>query len=353
MFQHMTFDYIISEMLANISSDIDTREGSVIYDALAPIAIEQAQMYINLDVVLSETFGNTASREFLILRAFERGLSPYSATYAIWRGEFNIAVPIGSRFSLDDLNFIVTDTISDTEFTLQCESLGSVGNKNYGTLIPIQYINGLTSASLVELLIPAQDDEDTEVFRSRYINSFSSQAFGGNIADYLEKTNSIDGVGACKVTPCWNGGGTVKLTILDAQLGSATATLIDLVQETIDPTRDASGIGIAPIGHIVTVDTADSVNISISTNITFDTGYYFDNFVGLITSAVEEYFAELRSDWADYSNLIVRIAQIETNIMAIKGIIDICDTYINGDAQNLTLSSNQIPFLLDISTLSS
>ena len=38
---------------------------------------------------------------------------------------------------------------------------------------------------------------------------------------------------------------------------------------------------------------------------------------------------ELRQDWANQSNLIVRIAHIETRI-AITGIADIRDTKING-----------------------
>lgn len=215
MFEAYSFNSILADLLSNVPSDVDTREGSVIYDALAPVAIELSQMYINLDVVLAETFGDTASRDFLVRRAFERGVSPYSATFAVWKGDFNMPVSIGARFSLDELNFVVTSAISDTSFMLQCETVGTVGNKSYGSLIPIDYISGLTSAVLSELLVPAQDDEDTEVFRERYLNSFDSQAFGGNVADYLAKTNSIDGVGATKVTPVWNGGGTVKLTILE------------------------------------------------------------------------------------------------------------------------------------------
>ena len=39
------------------------------------------------------------------------------------------------------------------------------------------------------------------------------KSYGGNVTDYLTKTNSIAGVGSTKVTPIWDGGGTVKLTI--------------------------------------------------------------------------------------------------------------------------------------------
>lgn len=39
-------------------------------------------MYLELDVVLNETFADTATMEYLVRRAAERGLTPYPATYA-------------------------------------------------------------------------------------------------------------------------------------------------------------------------------------------------------------------------------------------------------------------------------
>ena len=67
------------------------------------------------------------------------------------------------------------------------------------------YIDGLNYAELSELLIPGADEEETETFRQRYVDSLTSQAFGGNQADYKEKVLSLPGVGAVKVFPVWNG----------------------------------------------------------------------------------------------------------------------------------------------------
>ena len=44
----------------------------------------------------------------------------------------------------------------------------------------------------------------TEDLRQRYFDSFEEKAFGGNVRDYLEKTNAIPGVGSTKVTRVWN-----------------------------------------------------------------------------------------------------------------------------------------------------
>jgi uncharacterized phage protein gp47/JayE len=108
MYENMTFEVILQRMLDRVSNNLNKREGSIIYDALAPAAVELQLMYIEFDIILKETFGDTASREYLIRRAAERGIIPYAATYAVLKGEFTpttLNIPIGSRFSLNDLNY--------------------------------------------------------------------------------------------------------------------------------------------------------------------------------------------------------------------------------------------------------
>ena len=56
----------------------------------------------------------------------------------------------------------------------------------------------------MELLIPGEDEEETERFRTRYLESFSSQAFGGNAAGYRERVTALPGVGAVRVQRAWN-----------------------------------------------------------------------------------------------------------------------------------------------------
>lgn len=350
MYENVTYELIMNRMLDRVSEQVDKREGSVIWDALAPAAVELELMYIEFELILQETFGDTASREYLIRRAKERGITPYPATYALLKGEFNIDVPIGSRFSLNELNYSVVEQIGTGVFKMECEALGVQGNKYFGDLIPIEYIDGLQTAKLTELLIPGEDEEDTESLRTRYFESFDTKPFGGNQKDYIQKTNSIAGVGSTKVTPIWDGGGTVKLTILNSEFDKASFELVNTVQQEIDPTKDGHGVGIAPIGHIVTVNTAEEIAVNITSNIIFDEGYSFTGQKQNIIDAISAYLLELRKEWANQTNLVVRIAQIETRILAIKGIIDISGTKINGASSNLTLTKYQIPVMGGVST---
>lgn len=388
----VTYREILERMLGRVSDKFDKREGSVIFDTHSPTALELELLYIELNTLIAEAYGDSASREFLILRCKERGITPYKATKAILKGEFtptNIDVT-EQRFNIGSVNFIALEKIADGEYKVQCESSGIVGNQQLGTMLPIDYIQGLETAELVEVLIPGEDEEETEDLRTRYFDSFKEKAFGGNVQDYLEKTNAIPGVGSTKVTRVWNGdirpaemipsaavqawyntihstlteevaawletvfnaakdkklttGGTVLLTILNSEFGVATDILINTVQETIDPNENAGeGYGVAPIGHVVKVKGADAVEITVKTHITFDVGYSWSNLQSLIDEAISNYLLELRKTWAASPYLVVRISQIETRLLGIKGVVDIDSTKINGVSDNLTLSKYEIP----------
>lgn len=352
MYENITYEDILQRMLDRIPNSMDKREGSIIYDALAPAAVELQLMYIEFDIILAETFADTASRDYLVRRAAERGVIPYEATNAVLKAvstPSTVNIPIGSRFSLNELNYVITEKIADGEYKVQCETTGVIGNSYFGDLIPINYIQGLETIKITDLLIPGEDEEDTESIRERYFDTFETKPFGGNQKDYIQKTNALPGVGSTKVKPVWKGGGTVLLTILNSEFSKASSTLVQYVQNEIDPTEDGTGVGIAPIGHIVTVQTADEVTISISTNITFQEGYTFEGKKSAIEETVNAYLLEIRKVWADENASVIRISQIETRILNLTGVVDINNTKINGEASNLLLDEYEIPVLGGVS----
>ena len=86
MYESATYEVILQRMLDRVSNKLDKRPGAVIWDTHSQTAIEFQVLYIELDQIYKETFGDTASREYLIKRAKERGLSPYPASCAVLRG---------------------------------------------------------------------------------------------------------------------------------------------------------------------------------------------------------------------------------------------------------------------------
>ena len=344
MYEDVTFDIIMQRMLTRVPDDVDKIEGSIIYDALAPAAAELQRMYIELDVTLNESFADTQSREFLMRRCAERGIHPYPATKAILQAEFNIEVDIGERFTLGSLTYVVKSKISEWVYQIECETAGSIGNRYFGNLIPVEFIDGLTSAVVTALLIPGDDEEETEHLRERYLDSFFAKAFGGNKADYKQKTKELNGVGGVKITPIWQGGGTVRSIIIDSTFKVPSTALVNYVQIETDPVgHQGEGLGFAPIGHVVTVQGVTATVVNITSTITYQEGWNWEAIRPQAEKAIDDYFLELAKSWEDETNLVVRISQIELRLLGINGVIDIADATINGATQNLTLGENNIP----------
>ena len=403
MYENMTYEALLKRALARVPTGIDKREGSMVMNGIAPSMAEIAQLYIGLDFVFTATYLATAPREYLIKRAADRNMAPYPASAAVFRAEFNIEVPAGTRFSCEDLNFIVNGLIDEEEpgewiaYRVTCETPGAAANSYSGTLIPIEYVNGLTHAELVSVLIPGDDVEETEVFRKRVLDSFHSLAFGGNQADYIEKVTAMDGVKAVKVHPVWNSdiapaalipdeatqswyttavasmtgsaaewlkavyaaalnkkltvGGTVKLVLMASNNSAPTETLLDEVQTAVDPTQNAGeGLGLAPIGHVVNVTGVIPESVSITLNLTYATGWNWEAVKSYVEAVIDDYFEELASAWATSDFLTVRISQIESRILSgcSAMITDIGGTQINGKEENLVLGADSIPVRGDV-----
>lgn len=394
-YEEVTQEILLERMLGRVSDTLDKRPSAVIYDTHSATAIELQNLYIELEYLIINSYGDTAAREFLILLCKDRGITPDSATHAILKGEFTPTTidVTGQRFNIGEINYVVTNQIAPGQYEVQCESAGEIGNQYLGDMIPMEYIKGLQTAKLTEILIPGEDEEDTEVLRQRYFDSFNERSFGGNRADYLAKVRSIDGVGNCKITRVWNGdisptdmipsakvktwydsviesldaevaawlsavyyaakekkltvGGTVLVTVVNSlDFGEATNTLLDKIQTELDPVQNAGeGYGLAPIGHVVNVKSALPILIYVTTQIVFEEGYNWNSMKTPIQEAVDAYLLELRQGWADSSHTVVRISQIESKILALKGIADIDNTKLNGSDSNITLGMYEVPVL--------
>lgn len=350
LFEEYTFEYILNKMLDNISDDIDKREGSVIYNAIAPCAMELSEMYKKLNSTINSVFIDTAGGSYLDNLTKQFGIERNEATHAIKKGLFYdssnqlMDVDIGKRFSVNSIIYSVYEKISTGIYQMRCETAGEIGNTQSGNLLPIDYIEKLAIAELTDILIPAVNQETDEELKERFYNNVNSVAFGGNIADYKEKVKEIEGVGAVKVIPTWNGGGTVKLIILDDSYNSASEVLVGKVQDAVGQNGD----GIAPIGHIVTTIAAENVNISVRTTVTLEEGFELSVVKNAIEKVINDYFTEIKKEWENSTSLTIRIAHVESRMLDVNGVIDIASTTINNSTGNLILSNEQVPYLSEV-----
>lgn len=349
------FTEILNRMLQRVPEGFDKREGSVIYDALAPCARELSTMYGEITAYLDNTFAGTADREWLIKRGQEIGITPNEATYAVRKAEFlptTVDVAIGERFSFDNsVFFTVTEKLEEAGiYQVTCETAGEIGNSGTGRLLPVQYINGLESANLLaDVVVYGEEEEDTEVFRQRYFDTLPTMSLDGNVAQYSKWCREYDGIGNYKIFPEWNGKNTVKVSILSSENTLASTQLLQEYQNYLDP-NDAPindlitaedypqgrgvGMGKAPIGAIVTVTTASEKNIDINTMVILREGYKAP--VGL-EDEIREYLKGL-----NYTRTIVSYVAISALIQNNESIDTVLDVTLNGAKTNLELGEEEI-----------
>lgn len=347
MFEEMTFENILKRMLDRIPNSMDKRQGSIIYDALAPAAVELTQAYITLDYIYSKLDANNLHDEELELFVNQRtGIERKKATKAIRKGIFSktdsspLNVPIGSRFTGEDLYYKVTKKIADGEFEVECEESGESGNAYIGTLIPVAYINGLGKAELVDMLTPGYEAESDESLLERYYERIRTPATSGNKYHYLNWAKEVPGVGDARVISLWAGDNTVKVVIIDSNKQPADQGLVDMVQKYIDPESMGLGEGQAPIGAFCTVASATPKEINVSVFVSKEAEYSIEQVKSNIEEGIANYFKSIA-----FKKNMVSYAQVGSIILDSDGVLDYRDLRMNDGIENISIGNEEVAII--------
>ena len=371
------YEYILARYLGNVRDDVDKREGSIIWDSGAPCCIEIAIAYMYLQSMILNAFAASAQSPFLELRCEEQGITRDPATYAKRLGVFTngqggpYSLVMGTEFSTISetnlVNFRVIEVYTENGITvpgsyiLQCTEAGTIGNEYFGEIVPVLTLTGLATATLTDILVPGENDQDIEELRAEYFETVNQKPFGGNITEYRQFVEAIDGVGGTQIYPVWDGGGTVKISFIDSSFNAPSSTLIQEVQKAVDPHYNdeyaGMGLGTAPIGHVVTVVGATEFKVNIVASIELEQGYTLQQIQPSIKDSIKEYFLNLRKNWKkadDLNNYSVEIiiARVRSAILNTIGVKNITDCTLNGDTVDIVLTEDstlqQLPVTGDI-----
>lgn len=333
------FEDILNEMLERVPDDLDKREGGIIYTALAPVAAQIAELYFYSTNIMDSTMPDTSRGEDLTRRCATSGVNRYPATKAIRKGKFtdskgnNMDIPIGNRFGADNLTYRAVKRIETGIYELECEDTGKSGNTYFGAILPIDNISGLGSATLLEVLIAGEDEESDDELRTRFYQNVNSEPFGGNVAQYETEILKIPGVGGVKIFPTPDGkGGKVQCVIVNPEFKPASSTLVNKVQEIINPPPRGQGVGIAPIGHDVTISTVTEYEITVDTNLTLKEHYTLAEIQSEVENAIRTYINSI-----SFKEDTVRISKVDAVLLQVTGIADVTNTRLNGKASNIVL----------------
>lgn len=355
MYEDKTYKSILADTKNDIGDEVIKAEGSLVHNALSALAYEFEKLYIQLDYIIEQSHAGTADLEHLEMIALDRGIFRKEATNAYVKAEFNVAVPIGSRYSLKGYNYRAVEAISDAlhQYKMIVEETGAGPNDLRGDLIPIDFTEGLESAKVTELLVAGNDDESKESLYKRYIESFTSQSFAGNIAAYKEKFASIQGIGGSKIYPTWQGAGTVKAVLISSDYTAVSDYLINQIRAEAVPAK-GSGYGWAPIGHNLTIESVKEVVISVSTQVTYAAGHSSSNLSEKIKEKIKEYLKGIAEAWKEgdeHTEAIIYISRLESAILDVQGVLDVNNTSLNKNSSNLTLQSDEIPKLGEVALI--
>lgn len=325
-----SYEEILQGMLDQVPSNVDKREGSIIYDALAPCAFFLAQQYFQLENFFDLVFPDTALGEYLEKAVAAYGITRKPATSAIRRMVTSGEVTLGTRWAINDLVYVVTAQTDLTTYEVTCETVGEVGNQYSGSLVALSNITGI-SAELTDIVTEGVDEESDEALRERYLIKVRQPATSGNAYHYRQWALEVPGVGNAKVFPLDNGPGTVTVLVLDSN-NDVSDLLSATVAEYIESVR--------PIGATVMVSSPETMSVNISANVVLDGSKTMEN--------IEASFKEVAENFLKstiFETYRISYAKIASLLLDVPGVADFDGFLLNDGMVNLTVGEKAIPIL--------
>ena len=126
------------------------------------------------------------------------------------------------------------------------------------------------------------------------------------------------------------------------------------MQEALDPVPfNQKGVGIAPIGHLVTVVSAKEKVININAEIMKETGSDIEEIKKDIKRDIEDYFKLERERWSRkskekdeiYIENDIRLAKVMSIILNTKNVVDYRNIKFDSDEKIMVLQEEEIPVL--------
>lgn len=340
MLENQTEEMIKKRLLDAVPSEIDKTEGSFIYDAVSPAAIELAEAYIEINSILDKVFVGSSYGEWLDKKAGEFGLSRKHATKAtgevLIKGKPQTVIPKGTIVQTeDDLQFRVTElVIIETEaVTAQVEALEEGIRYNIPTGRIVKFTTQPPGASSVfneEPVSGGTEIEPDEEFSKRILIKARTPSTSGNANHYRQWAMEVSGIGNAKVFPLWDGPGTVKVSVIDMNKMPASDVLVEQVVNHIEDVR--------PVGALVSVFPASISTIDVLAMLAIVEGYSIDFIQQEFTNKFSSYLKEIA-----FTENIISHARIGYILLGIEGVKDYSSLTLNGEGDSIVLGSDAVP----------
>lgn len=357
-------DTIHARMMAMLPDDIDDTEGGFPWDFTRPTALEKAEL---LEFEMMETtkiiFYMFAYGIYLDYHAAAAGTERKGASYASGTleitGSPGTVIPQGYLFAVPasgdtaaitfaTLEAVTIDTDGYASVAIEATEAGASGNVAANTIIIMASptITGITSVTNPEATSGGSAEEDDESLRERISEIYNSDAsFVGCDSDYKRWAKEIDGVGDVIIIPEWDGPGTVKIVVKDANGEPANEQIIDAVYDYIVSADDRDA-RLAPIGATVTVVAPTTMTIDIGCAFTIYEGADYNTVVASIKQSIAEYFVQAVEDG------IIKKNKIGSIVIGTDGVADYSTITLNGSEANIRVGQDDYPEIGEFNLIS-
>lgn len=346
-------------MMNSLPEGIDDTPGGFPWDFTFPTAIQKAELIqFHLVRTLMLMFPMWAWGDWLDRHAEMCGLTRRPAGRASGvltvQGDSGIQIKTGSMFATpatekdSSILFRVTEDAEipaegTVDVPVTAVSPGTKSNVPAGTVtlmaIPVK---GIASATNKEAMTGGTDIEDDESLRERIQESNSAPiSFVGNDSDYIRWAKEVVGVGSVVVIPEWDGPGTVKLVILDANGKPGNESILNQVYDHIVSPEDRKA-RLAPIGATVTVAAPETVSLTFSAVVVLDSDFSMETVQDGFAKNIRLYYEEAKQE-----EMLV-YTQMAAVLSDTVGVDDYMDFRVNGETKNIPISQALYPETTEI-----
>lgn len=331
--------------------NVDTRQGSIYWDACMGSIIRTSMFIEQLKMVKEIISLDTCTGDVLDEKMAERGLvrNPEKPTPATYYVNFIGQAPdLDSKMSVEEYFFILSQD-SEGRYILISEDMGTDMNNLASGLkvVPELDVDGLIAATLGELAIPATDAEDDDSARERLKNRISGPDENGNKSQVRTWCESVEGVGAARIIPLWNGPYTVKGILVSTTGGVPSQTVVDNVQNYIDPGCTGMGEGVANIGQFFTAEAVEAIKVDITVSVLKKNDATYSGIQEGFKELLQKYFTDMALE--EYANgMAIRYVRVGAILENMDEVIDYDQLKLNGKSVNITFTNAQVPVLGEV-----
>ena len=339
MLKVKTYEEVLELILNRMKEAFDTSEGTLAYILASATAERLAQFYLDLKDMEDNAYADTAVGTRLDSVVKLLGMERRGKTNAVVRlvGDMNFTV--GDVFLGEEGKYEITH--KDNEgYMAVCKTAGVAPNGYLGDVLPENAVDGFEGMRITSVVVPGQEEEEDEDLRERYYERLRCPICTGNLAYYQDVIHSLSGVGAVKVIPVNEESEVVRVIITDPDYLPAGEDLIAYIKNELDP-EDKSGLGygLAPIGHKVKVESAETVDIDIVVEAFPESKQkYIDRYA---RSALKVIFRDMNKNWGKSGRMVLWDRVIEDYYLSM-GAEDVNVVSINGQPNRIVLEENQI-----------